>query len=311
MSRVSRDPTDDFVAGPRIADLDYVGLLSLVREENRCPGGLDTLRRVVVNTMMGQSSNVLEVGSNTGYTSLELARLTRGRFTGVDTSADAVRAARFRLAQDVPWVQDRVSFSVASAYELPFPAETFSHVVVGGATTFMAHRDRAISEYVRVMETWGFLSATHLFYRETPPPKVVSDISDVLGVEVPPWSDRDWEDLFTRPELEMYYTFRGALHVPDDDEVAAHVEMYRDRPGILSLPKSEQDLALRRWSHVLRIFAENHRYLGYVTMLFRKRGEPHEPELFRRLEHDCRQWPGPVSHFPATEDHEVHRVDGR
>ena len=53
-----------------IEGLDYSGFVSLIDERNRCSGGVKTVHEVIVNSGINRKSNVLEIGCNTGFTSI-------------------------------------------------------------------------------------------------------------------------------------------------------------------------------------------------------------------------------------------------
>lgn len=41
-----------------------------------------------------------------------------------------------------------------------------------------------------------------------------------------------------------------------------------------------KDATKQKWLKILKVFNENHKYLGYNILVFRKRATPEEPELF-------------------------------
>lgn len=139
----------------RINNLSYTDFIALIRETNRCPGGKDTVRRVVQNSFVNRGSRVLEVGSNTGFTSLEVAHLVKCRVDGIDISENCVLEAKNKLCEDTEEIKKLVNFQVGSAYEIPFDNDTFDLLIGGGATSFMDKKKKAVSEYVRVVKPWG------------------------------------------------------------------------------------------------------------------------------------------------------------
>lgn len=265
-----------------IRGMNYTDFISLIRETNRCPGGKDTIRRIIQNSYVNSSSHILEVGSNTGFTSLEVARCVKAKLDGIDVSEACVDEALCLLKEDTKEIQELVDFQVASAYEIPFEADTFDLVITGGATSFMDQKKLAIEEYMRVVKPWGFISATQLFYVKEPPASVLDRVSEAIGVKIEPMGEKEWLDVFHNHEtdLELYYFYRNDLQHRTESVLDEYIEYFIQKPHIADLSHDVQDEIRVKWKYYLEIFNENHKYLGYFTALFRKRLIAEEPELF-------------------------------
>lgn len=264
-----------------IKGMSYVDFISLLKETNRCPGGKNTIRKIIQNTFIGPQSNVLEIGSNTGFTSLEIARVAKCRATGIEPVPAAVQTALAELQADTPEIQKLVKFEVASAYEIPYGENEFDVVVTGGATSFMADKEKALTEYHRVLKPWGFLSVTNLCYLVPPPTNVVAAVSNIIGVQIPVWTDRDWLALFRKNKIfEQYYLETHKLQEKSDSEIAEYVQFFIDKPHIAKMPQETREEIRKRWTETLMAFNENHKYLGFILAVFRKRAIEEEPELF-------------------------------
>jgi ubiquinone/menaquinone biosynthesis C-methylase UbiE len=265
-----------------VMNLNYVQFISLLRETNRCPGGKQTIRKIIQNTFIGPASVVLEIGSNTGFTSLEIARTAKARVIGIDIEPDAVREAQRELQNDIPEVRDRIEFRVGSALALPFPDNEFDVVVAGGATSFMEEKQGALREYHRVLKPWGFLSVANLCYLKPPPESVVQQVSETLGVRIHPWSDSDWLRVYESCQIfESYFLERNILEAQSQQRINEYVDFFLQKDHLRELPSKTREAIRSRWQQTLTVFNENHRYLGFVLAVFRKRYLPEEPELFR------------------------------
>jgi SAM-dependent methyltransferase len=265
-----------------ISNMSYTDFIAFIKETNRCPGGKKTVRIIAQNAFLTKESHVLEIGSNTGFTSLEIARTVKCRVEGIDINESCIREAQNILDSETKPVRNLVSFSVASAYDIPFSAEIFDLVIVGGATSFMDRKSRAVSEYKRVTKTWGFISVTQLFYATPPPTSVVKSVSSAIGVEIEPWGEERWLNVFTDREhdLELYYYKSYGLNDRPKEHIDEYVGYFIKKPHIQSLSKPVQIAIADKWQNYLAIFNRNHKYLGFFTALLRKRGSPEEPELF-------------------------------
>ena len=267
-----------------IQKMSYTDFIALIEETNRCPGGKNTIRKIAQNTFINPNSNVLEIGANTGFTSLEIARLIKCKVTGIDISEACIQQAKNNLSKDTEEIRDLVTFLKGSAYEIPFKDAAFDLVIVGGATSFMDKKPRAIEEYLRVIKPWGFLSVTQLFYKTTPPESVVSAVSRAIGVNIETWYEKDWKNLFLNNPLapELYYYKAKKVEVQTNETIDEYIAYFMAKPHLQNLDKDVIIAIRNKWKDYIDIFNENHKYLGYFIAIFRKRLIEEEPELFSR-----------------------------
>lgn len=265
-----------------IENMSYVDFISLLRETNRCPGGEQTINKIVSKTFLDRESKVLDVGSNTGFTSFEIARLAKCHVNGIDVSETAVNTAIDKLKEDTEDMQNRVKFTVASAYNLPFKDNSFDVVVVGGATSFMDKKSKAVSEYFRVLKPWGFVSITNLFYKTKPSATLLSDLSEILGVNINPWTLGEWLDVLKpeREDIELYHKETNDLVMPSADYLREYVDSFLVKDHLVKLDGAVKEVIKNRWINTLNVFNENNKHLGYVLLLLRKRKIIKEPSLF-------------------------------
>lgn len=272
------------ITADEVLNLSYTDFISLIKETNRCPGGKDTIRKIVQNSFIDSSSRVLDVGSNTGFTSLEIAHISKCRISGIDVSSECVTTANQLLDKDIEEVKNRVSFQIGSAYDIPFDDCTFDLVVTGGATSFMDKKQKAISEYSRVLKPWGLLSATQLFYTKEPPKHVTDAVSNAIGVQINPWSEADWKNVFLESQenskLELYYYERNELQSRSTKIIDEYINYFLNKPHLQEYNNEIKDVIRKKWRNYIEVFNENHKYLGYFISLFRKTFYPEETELF-------------------------------
>ena len=110
--------------------------------------------RFADQALVGERSQVLEVGSGSGGPAVYLA-INRGcRVTGVDINEHGVRNAT-HLAQ-VKGIADRVAFHVVDASKpLPFPPATFDAVLSNDAMCHIANRSGVLADWHRVLRPRG------------------------------------------------------------------------------------------------------------------------------------------------------------
>lgn len=267
-----------------IENLNYTDFIALIKETNRCPGGKDSVRRILLNSFITKDSKVLEVGSNTGFTSLEVAHTAKCNVEGIDISEACVKEANERLSLDTDEIKKLVNFQIGSAYEIPFESEAFDLVITGGATSFMDEKQTAINEYKRVVKPWGFISATQLFYAKTPPQSVLDNVSKAIGVKINPWTADDWLKVFNNTDtgLELYYFEKNELQDRSEEVIKEYISYFMSKPHLSKYDAEVKEAIEKKWKYYIDVFNENHKYLGYFIALFRKPVYAEEPELFIR-----------------------------
>jgi len=60
-----------------IKEMDYNQIIGLIKETNRPPGGRKTVFEIVNRTCIDRESKVLEIGTSTGFTAIELSKLVK------------------------------------------------------------------------------------------------------------------------------------------------------------------------------------------------------------------------------------------
>ncbi|MEU4583285.1 class I SAM-dependent methyltransferase [Kitasatospora aureofaciens] len=278
----SQAPGTGTALRPASDPIPYVDLLSLVGETNRCPGGKRTIRRIASRLGIGPGTRVLEIGSNTGFTSLELAKITGCTAVGIDVSPAAVAEAERKRVSLPSWIADRVSFSVGDACDIKHDDASFDVIVCGGANTFVQDREAALREYLRVLRPYGFVSVTNLYYRKAPDQQLLDDLREVLGFEIPPYGLRDWLKVLAPAEWEIYdlqttdLVDRPASVVEAYSAALCSAERLPDLDEVTRLQVKEQ------WQHVTSVFNRNHAHLGFMELTLRRNmpGDEEQPELF-------------------------------
>ena len=265
-----------------IEQMSYTDFIALLDETNRCPGGKKTIRRIRELVHIDDKTKILDVGSNTGFTSLELARITSANISGIDVSESCVSQANKSLSKDTESMRSRVTFQVASAYSIPFPDDNFDLIMVGGATGFMDDKSKAIREYLRVLRPWGFLVMSPLTYHTQPPQQIVDDISKIIGTTIKPMTTEDWVNTVyvATKDFELYFNEPHKLSPRTSREIDEYIDYFLKKDHVKNLSEVVKGAIRNRWLSILKVFNENHKFLGYSIIVFRKRLVVEEPELF-------------------------------
>ena len=176
-------------------------------EQGHRPVGEQAIARMQV----GIEARVLDVGCGSGWATRLLADYAfKGRVTGIDISDEMVRVAR-ESSTSYP----NVDFEVASAEQLPFADDEFTHAFSMESLYYYKNLSRALSEIHRVMRAGGLFVAVMDLYLES---EATHQWIDTLKVPVELLSIDDYHSLFIDAGFEKVRDRRiiDPRPVPDD-----------------------------------------------------------------------------------------------
>jgi SAM-dependent methyltransferase len=260
------------------AALDYNRLIGVVRETNRPPGGLRSIALVSIYGFLSATSHVLEVGTSTGVTAVELARLTGCRITAIDINESSLAEGRRRA--DAAVVGDLIDFERRDATRTGYLDRQFDMVFCGNVTSLIPDRDLALAEYTRVLKVGGFLAAIPMYYVKTPSASLVADVSAAIQVDIEPLYRQFWIDFFVRDGLHPYWQQDFLFDPVPASVVDRFVDEILDRPHLAELGAETMAVVARRYRECMHLFRENLGHMGYTNMLLRREPADLEPELF-------------------------------
>jgi ubiquinone/menaquinone biosynthesis C-methylase UbiE len=144
---------------------------------------------------VGPGDLVLDLGCGMGKPAIQLARATGARVIGISVSANDVQKAS-ELAQSERLSQ-LVSFQLADAMNLPFPAESFDAVLALESLQHMPDRGLALRQVSRVLRPGGQLVLSDFFQRFP----VSAESWPVLDRLLETWKMSSLSDLDDYPHL--------------------------------------------------------------------------------------------------------------
>jgi ubiquinone/menaquinone biosynthesis C-methylase UbiE len=257
--------------------LPYVKLLALLGESNLPPGGLSTVRDLIVQSHLSDDRRVLHAGCNAGFLSREISRRVGCQIVGIDIEADMTSAASQRARAEC--LSGQLRYSAMDMRALAFADASFDAVISGGALAFVDGRARAISEWIRVTKRFGFLADAEFYYGSSPSAALRSELTEIIGVPVPEYDRAYWLDLFSHPRLDRYYLHDADARAREDRDVVAYCERLADYRGA-QWPMQTRAALVRRILPIFRVFNENMRHLRYLRLVYRRSADRDEPMLY-------------------------------
>lgn len=264
-----------------IEKLDYSSIVGLLNERNRPSGGIKTVQEVCVNTFLNKNSHVLEIGSNTGFTSVNINLLSGSNVTGIDININSIKKAEEYAKQN----NVNVEFVQTSATGLPFENESFDMVWASNVTSFIKEKESAIKEYSRVLKYKGYLAVIPIYYIKTPPTKIINEISASINSKVGIWNRSYWLDLveksFKKSEEKFELVYSSDYSYEDQEErLQDFVSAIFEDSSLTSFSVQEIEALKNRYSYFMSLFNENLKYCGYSILIFQKRKIKDQAELF-------------------------------
>lgn len=255
----------------------YVKLLAMLGESNLPPGGMDTVRRLILDCHLRSDVSVLHAGCNAGFLSREIARRSGCNIIGIDISSDMVEAARKRMVTE--GLDDILSYECQDMRSMSFVDNAFDVVLSGGALAFVDGHTRAIQEWVRVTRPYGLLADAEFYYHTEPPTSLLQKVSEVIEVEVPCYPRSYWFKVFEHALLQPYCVFDAEAGARSTAEIKEYCQRMVDYAAT-DWTDPAKEVLIERLIDIFHVFNENMKYLSYSMLIFRRMNTGDEPSLY-------------------------------
>jgi arsenite methyltransferase len=163
-------------------------------------GGLKATEKLIELCHIDKDKYVLVVGCGVGVTPCYLAQKYGCRVVGVDLSERMVDRSEQRAKKKR--VEERAEFKVADAQNLPFTDATFDAVICESVNAFIEDKQKAISEYVRVIKPGGYVGLNEVTWLEAPPQDLVRYLYHIMSAEFLTGND-GWKKLLEDSGLRV------------------------------------------------------------------------------------------------------------
>ena len=160
-----------------VKSMNYNEIIGILKETNRPPGGKNTVFEIMQRTFLSKNSNVLEIGTSTGFTALEISRFIKCSIIATDINENSLEEARNRTVNEG---YNNISFVKADVNSLPFKNEEFNLVIVGNVLSLMSDKEKALDECRRVCKRNGFIAVVPMYYIRQPSDELIKQVSEAI-----------------------------------------------------------------------------------------------------------------------------------
>ncbi len=261
----------------QIDGMDYNQLIGLTKETNRPPGGRKTVFEIASRTCLDRESKVLEIGTSTGFTAIELSKLVKCKITSIDINEVSLKEAEERANEEG---LDNIHFLKADVNNLPFKDSEFDLIIIGNVLSLMSDKEKAFKECRRVCKKTGFIIAIPLFYIENPSDELIKAVSNAIHVNITPLYKKDWDKFFNIPELEIYFSEDYKFDYMDNEVIDNFVKDILNREHLKKMGRDAFDLLNKKYRDYMFLFRDNLSKMGYSVLLLSNKMTWEDPELY-------------------------------
>jgi ubiquinone/menaquinone biosynthesis C-methylase UbiE len=161
-------------------------------------GGFAAMDELLSLCHIEDAREVLDAGCGIGVGPAYLARKFTCRVVGTDISEKMIEWSRQRAREE--GIEDRVEFHAADVQKLPFEDGRFDVVICQSVLAFVADKQRAIREFVRVTKPGGYIGLNEAFWVKQPPPDMLGQIRYAIGPDL--LTLEAWQSLWELSGLE-------------------------------------------------------------------------------------------------------------
>ena len=166
------------------------------RGEGMRSGHWDMTIQTIEKMELQGDESVLDLGCGNGWAVKELAkRLPHGKAAGIDISEKMIAEAREKYA-DLP----QIEFSVSSADNLPFAADTFAHILSVESFYYYPELEPVLEELDRVLKPGGKFWCLVDLYKEN---KYSMTWPEQLDVPVHALGEAEYRNLFENAGFQV------------------------------------------------------------------------------------------------------------
>lgn len=160
-------------------------------------GSLKATKDLVQLCHINEESYILDVGCGVGITACYLAKEYGCRVLAIDISERMIDRAKERAKRK--GAEDKIEFRLGDAQNLPFNDDLFDVVISESVTAFVADKQGAVNEYVRVTKPDGYIGLNEITWLEADPTEEL--VGGISRIGIKPETADYWKEILVKSEL--------------------------------------------------------------------------------------------------------------
>lgn len=262
-----------------ISRMSYNEIIGLTRETNRTPGGLQTIKEVSRLLLLSSTTKLLDIGTSTGHSAMEFARITNCNVTGIDINKMSLDVARQRIEA---LRLNNVKFCQEDATKMSFTNETFDVVFAGNVISLIDQKNKALEEYWRVLKHNGYLVVVPMYYILNPPEQLVNDVRLAIKVNINVYKKSDWKKFFLTENVEVFEEIDYRFTKCTNDQISNFCKDILNRAHLKTLSPEARTELESRYRYFMNLFNENLSHMGFSILILRRQEDKifNDPQLY-------------------------------
>lgn len=164
-------------------------------------GGINATDQLLQQCNIDQNKYVLDVGCGVGVTPCYIAKKYHCNVMGIDNVDNMIERSKERAKKED--LEEKVSFKVADAQDLPFEDNLFDIVITESVAAFADDKQKAVNEFSRVAKPGGFIGLNESTWIKFPPPPELLDWVSQGGSDTgEPLSSNQWINLLENAQMK-------------------------------------------------------------------------------------------------------------
>lgn len=251
-----------------IKKLPYTDFVGLINQWNVLPGALSTISKWVKYSNINNQSRVLEVACSTGFSSREIALMTRCNGIGFDLSHQAVKMANYNKKKYTP----KINFKYLQIDGYKFKVnQLFSHIVVGASLKFFPNPQKMFDRCINMLKDEGYLLASPFFIKKAIPKSLIKKAESVFNITPTTSSYKKIMSMYNK--MEIIFEERNDIYQETEEEINYYCKCTTNRACDFLKVKDKEihDIMYKRLYDIKKMTNKLRPYQNYVVLVLRYR----------------------------------------
>lgn len=227
------------------------------------PGGVRATEKMANLCNINKDTKVLDIACARGANDCYLTERFGCSVTGIDIDEDLVNQAR-RLAKK-KGLEDRLTFKLADAKDLPFPDSEFDVSIFQAVLIMVGDQEKALREAIRVTRPQGYIGVLELTWKRQPPGEFFEEARNICRFFQNAKTSDDWEKLILNSGLKEVKSQTYEMECPCGLRELGALKAVEIFSKQLFSPKTR-----KRMNEIDGFIKRNNEYFGYGIYVGRR-----------------------------------------